>query len=112
MSRAKVAAVVFWAATLLGAGSARAQYFGQVVGSSASDNIEGFTVVGKGSVSAKPNSVEIDLEVSASSELTADAIVKYRDARKKIQEAFAGLKLANVSVAERGLLVDQKGQMM
>ena len=58
----------------------------------------------------KPNSVEIDLEVTAASELTADAIVKYRDARKKIQEAYAGLKLANVTVSERGLLVDQKGQ--
>jgi len=45
------------------------------------------------------------------SELSADATVKYRDARKKIHEAFAGLKLANVSVTERGLLVDQKGQM-
>ena len=30
-----------------------------------------------------PNLVEIDLEVSASSELTADAIVKYRDAPKR-----------------------------
>ena len=43
--------------------------------------------------SAKPNSVEIDLEVSASSELTADAIVKYRDAKKRIHDAFAALKL-------------------
>ena len=55
--------------------------------------------------------MEIDLEVSAASELSADAIVKYRDARRKIKEAFAGLKLANVSVAERGLLVDKKGEM-
>jgi uncharacterized protein YggE len=112
MSKAKVAAVVFCLASILGTGPARGQFFGQVGGSGAGDNIEGFTVIGKGSVAAKPNSVEIDLEVSASSELTADAIVKYRDSRKKIQEAFAGLKLANVSVTERGLLVDQKGQMM
>ena len=63
------------------------------------------------SSSAKPNLVEIDLEVSASSELTADAIVKYRDAKKRIHDAFAALKLDNVAVEERGLLVDQKGQM-
>ena len=54
--------------------------------------------------------MEIELDVTAASELTADAIVKYRDAKKRLQEAFAALKLANVSVEERGLLVDQKGQ--
>ena len=74
-------------------------------------NIEGFTVSGKGFVSAKPNLVEVDMDVSASSELTADAIVKYRDAKKRIRDAFAALKLNSVSVEERGLLVDQKGQM-
>jgi uncharacterized protein len=74
-------------------------------------NIEGFTVTGKAHVGAKPNLVEIDLEVSASSELTADAIVKYRDAKKRIRDAFAALKLTNVTVEERGLLVDQKGMM-
>ena len=109
MNKATVSALAIGlAVVLLEAAPARAQFYGQ---SGAADNIEGFSVVGKGTVSAKPNLVEIDLEVSAASELTADAIVKYRDARKKIQEAFAGLKLANVSITERGLLVDQKGQM-
>ena len=75
------------------------------------ENIEGFTVAGKAFSAAKPNAVEIDLEVSASSELTADAIVKYRDAKKRIHDAFAALKLKNVAIEERGLLVDQKGMM-
>ena len=44
-----------------------------------------------GFVAAKPNFLEIDLEVAAASELTADAIVKYRDARKRIRDAFAAL---------------------
>lgn len=74
-------------------------------------NIEGFTVSGKGHVTAKPDKLEIDLEVGASSELTADAVVKYRDAKRRIHEAFTALKLPNVAVEERGLLVDQKGQM-
>ena len=69
------------------------------------------TVAGKGEVAARPNLLEIDLEVVAASELTADAIVKYRDARRKIQEAFAALKLENISVGERGLLVNKKGAM-
>jgi uncharacterized protein len=92
---------------------ARAQFFGGMGPSSLSaGNIEGFTVTGKGSVSAKPNRLEIDLEVSAASELTADAIVKYRDSKRRLQEAFVALKLANVAVEERGLLVDQKGAQM
>lgn len=92
---------------------ARAQFLPQM-GSSAlsAGNIEGFTVTGKGSVSAKPNRLEIDLEVSAASELTADAIVKYRDTKRRLQEAFVALKLANIAVEERGLLVDQKGAQM
>ena len=72
-------------------------------------NIEGFTVVGKGFVAAKPDLVEIDLEVIASSELTADAIVKYRDAKRRIHDAFAALKLANVTVDERGLAGRSEG---
>jgi uncharacterized protein YggE len=88
---------------------ARAQFF-QPQGAG-TENIEGFTVVGKGYVSAKPNLFEIELEVSAASELTADAIVKFRDAKKRIRDAFSALKLANVAVEERGLLMDQKGMM-
>jgi uncharacterized protein YggE len=112
MSKVKVVALAFGLASLIEAGPVHAQYYGPISGGSTSsdNNMQGFTVVGKGTVSAKPNAVEIDLEISSSSELTADAIVKYRDARKKIQESFSGLKLGNVSVTERGLLVDQKGQ--
>ena len=100
------------ATLLLAAAPAQAQFFNQGGGGTTQEgNIEGFTVAGRGTVLARPTSVEIDLEISAASELTADAIVKYRDARKKIQEAFASLKLPNITVAERGLVVDQKGQM-
>ena len=97
-------------ATLTGR-PAQAQFFGPNSGRVASENIEGVTVAGKGEVAARPNLLEIDLEVIAASELTADAIVKYRDARRKIQEAFAALKLQNISVDERGLLVKKKGAM-
>jgi uncharacterized protein YggE len=88
-----------------------AQFFGQPMMAPNAENIEGFTVAGKAYSTAKPNSVEIDLEVSAASELTADAIVKYRDAKKRIHDAFGALKLKNISIDERGLLVDQKGMM-
>ena len=98
---------------VLGPPVPRAQFFDEQPGGAVGHppNIEGFTVVGKGLVAAKPDLVEIDLDVIASSELTADAIVKYRDAKRRIHDAFAALKLGNVTVDERGLLVDQKGQM-
>ena len=88
------------------AGPARAQ-----VGEGPSPvNLEGFTVAGKGQVAAKPNRLEIELEISASSEMTADVIVKYRDAKKRLQDAFTTLKMSNVEVEEKALAVDQKGQ--
>jgi uncharacterized protein YggE len=112
MNKLSIAAIVL---SLVVAGAvrpARAQFFDPMGGlQGPPQNIEGFTVAGKGSVAAKPDLVEIDLEVSASSELTADAIVKYRDAKRRIRDAFAALKLANIGVTERGLSVDQKGMM-
>jgi uncharacterized protein YggE len=104
-----IALVVLALAALTAAHPAQAQFFQGPVTTAPAENIQGFTVAGKGSVALKPNVVEIDLEVSASSELTGDAIVKYRDARRRIRDAFAALKLPNVTVEERGLLVDQRG---
>jgi uncharacterized protein YggE len=109
----KMSCLVALAITLCGGPSmrrAQAQFFPQQgTGTGAAENIEGLTVAGKGSVNARPNVMEIEVDVAASSELTADAIVKYRDARKKLQEAFAALKLPSVKVDERGLLVNKKG---
>jgi uncharacterized protein len=114
MSKTGIATVALALAVGLGGASrpARAQFYGPFSGMSGPiENIEGFTVTGKASVMAKPNVVEIDLSVSAGSELTADAIVKYRDARRKLRDAFTTLKLGNIAVEERGLRVDQKGMM-
>lgn len=93
----------------LAAGAARAQIMTPAPAPPGERNIEGLTVSGKGSVLARPDRLEIDMEVSSASELTADAIVKYRDAKRRLEEAFRDLKLENVSVEERGLLVDKKG---
>ena len=111
MTKASTAVVALALAAAVGPQPARAQFFNGPGGAAPAPagNIEGFTVSGKGVASAKPNRLEIDLEVTASSELTADAIVKYRDAKKRLREAYAALKLGNVVVEERGLLVDQKG---
>jgi uncharacterized protein YggE len=110
MNRSRIAGIVL---LLVLSRPARAQFFeGTAAGApNAPQNIEGFTVAGKGHVAARPDKFEIELSVSAASELTADAVVKYRDAKRRIHEAFTALKLTNVAVDERGLLVDQKGMM-
>lgn len=85
---------------------------GQIVSTPSSrttENIEGITVSGKAITYVQPDLMEIDLQVASASELTADAIVKYRDAKARIEEAFANLKLDQVAIEEGGLLVDQKG---
>ena len=111
MTRLRVSVVLVLALPGVASRPARAQIFPGAPSAGPAGNIEGFTVTGTGVVSARPNRLEIDLEVSAASELTADAIVKYRDAKNRLQEAFAALKLDNVTVEERGLLIDQKGAM-
>lgn len=112
MTRSSIAVVVVALALAGPARPALAQFYSPSGSAASVSNIEGFTVTGKGSVSAKPNRMEIDLEVSAASELTADAVVKYRDTKRRLQEAFVALKMNNVAVEERGLLVDQKGTQM
>jgi uncharacterized protein YggE len=112
MSKSGISAIALALSFAMAAGSARGQvYYGPYYAGAggSSPNIEGLTVAGKSTVMARPNVIEIDLSVSASSELSADAIVKYRDARRKLRDAFAALKLGNVALEERGLKVDQKG---
>ncbi len=114
MSKSRISAIALALAFSVAgaAGPARGQfYYGPYYAASSNSgpNIEGLTVAGKAVLMTRPNVVEIDLSVSAGSELTADAIVKYRDARRKLKDAFTALKLANVALEERGLKVDQKG---
>ncbi len=112
MTESRLAAVVFCLALTVVVVPARAQYFPPSLSvPSSGGDLQGVTVAGKASIAASPNLVEIDLEVSSASELTADAIVKYRDAKRRLRDAFAALKLDNVAVEERGLLVDRKGMM-
>ena len=69
----------------------------------APNTIEGITVSGTGELRAKPNLVEIDLRTSGTAELSGDALVKYRDTKRRMIEAFQGLKLKNLGIGERGM---------
>ena len=73
-----------------------------------SSHVPGISVYGKGETVAKPNLVEISLRATAAAELTADAIVKYRDTKRRTLEAFDKLKLGKLDVQELGVsLSDQ-----
>jgi uncharacterized protein YggE len=49
--------------------------------------------------------VEIDLNVSGKAELTGDALVKYRDAKKRLVDALDKLGLKDLSTQERGVSI-------
>lgn len=87
---------------LLGATSGSAQIV------MADSHTPGISVYGSGETVAKPNLVEISLRATAAAELTADAIVKYRDTKRRTLEAFDKLKLGKLEVEELGVsLTDQ-----
>jgi uncharacterized protein YggE len=67
----------------------------------------GISVAGTGEVKGKPTVVEIGANVAGEAELAADAIVKYRDARRRAVEALNGLKLAGLKVDSGGFAVNQ-----
>jgi len=66
---------------------------------------DGISVFGTGELLARPNLVEIDLFVSGKAELTGDAVVKHRDAKKRVLETLDKLKLANLTTIERSLTI-------
>jgi uncharacterized protein len=78
---------------------------GQAYNSGGLDSSPGITVFGTGDVRARPNVIEVQLRSAAKAEMTGDAIVKYRDAKRRTLEAFAGLKMGNVEIEELGLSI-------
>ena len=68
---------------------------------------DGITVIGNGEAKAKPTQVEISGLVAGDAELAADAIVKYRDAKKHAVDALTNLKLASLEIISQGFTVNQ-----
>lgn len=63
----------------------------------------GITVEGSGEQRATPDVIELNMKLVGRAELTDDAVVKHRDARKRTLEAFKALKLDNLKLDEREL---------
>jgi uncharacterized protein YggE len=73
----------------------------------AADSSDGITVIGNGEAKSRPTQVEISGVVAGEAELAADAIVKYRDAKKHAVDALTNLKLPSLAIESQGFTVNQ-----
>jgi len=64
---------------------------------------EGITVVGVGSVEAKPSIVELTGLVMGQGQLAGDAVTKFHGNRRRAEEAFKNLKIPGLEVVEEGM---------
>jgi uncharacterized protein YggE len=78
-----------------------------VHGGAGAADVSGITVAGVGEAHVKPTLVEINATVNGEAELAADAVVKYRDAKKKAIKAIADLKLPGLSIETNGYSVGE-----
>ena len=67
----------------------------------------GITVMGSGNAKGKPSEVEITATVSGEAELTNDAMVKFRDAKKRALAAIETLKIKDLTIEPAGISVGQ-----
>lgn len=99
-------ALIVGASVLLALGTSTGS--AQVVMTDPTGNQAGISVYGTGETVAKPDLVEISLRATAAAELTGDAIIKYRDTKRRTLEAFDKLKLEKLEIEELGVsLSDQ-----
>lgn len=69
----------------------------------------GITVTGTAEVGARPDLVEITLNVSGTGELTEDAIVTYQSALQSTLRAFEELNLEGLEVTQQELAIRPRG---
>jgi len=67
---------------------------------------QGITVVGRGAAEAGPTRVTITALVSAQAPVAGDAVVKYRDARRRAVDAIEGLEISGLSIEGEGFVLD------
>ncbi len=62
----------------------------------------GITVTGGGEVKGRPTSIELRGSLGGDSEMAADALVKYKDAKRRAVDAINNLKIANLAITGEG----------
>ncbi len=65
----------------------------------------GISVSGVGTIKGRPDRVRIEVRVQGKAEITDDALVKYRDARRRLIEALDKLKLENLRTNEQAVSI-------
>ncbi len=66
----------------------------------------GIAVVGRGTAEARPTAVTIVSRVTAEAPLAADAVVKFRDAKRRAIEAMEGAGIDGLSIEGGGFSID------
>jgi uncharacterized protein YggE len=64
---------------------------------------KGISVSGIGTVKGRPNLAKIEIRLTGKAEITEDALVKYRDNRRRLKESLEKLKMENMNVSERNV---------
>lgn len=70
---------------------------------SVAGEIQGITVMGLGSVEAKPSVVELTGVVIGQGQLAGDAVTKFHGNRRRAETAFKNLKIPGLEVVEEGM---------
>ena len=73
----------------------------------ADGNPASITVTGSGDAKGRPDVVEMTAMVSGEAELAADAVVKYRDTKRRAVKAVEDLKIASLAIESRGFTLNQ-----
>jgi uncharacterized protein YggE len=77
---------------------------------------EGISVQGLGEATARPSQVEIPVSIGGDSELASDALVKFRDSKRKAAAAIDALKNPDLAIVSDGISfntpIDSNAQLM
>ena len=73
----------------------------------ADGNPASITVTGAGDAKGRPDVVEMTAMVSGEAELAADAMVKYRDTKRRAVKAIEDLKIPSLAIESRGFSLNQ-----
>ena len=67
----------------------------------------GITVTGSGEAKGRPTLVEMSAIVTGEAELAADAVVKFKDSRRRAVKAIEELKIPSLSIESKGFTLNQ-----
>jgi uncharacterized protein YggE len=65
------------------------------------------TVTGSGDAKGRPTIVEMSAVVSGEAELAADAVVKFKDTRRRAVKAIEALKIPSLAIESKGFTLNQ-----